>query len=746
MHLATPIRRRSAPAHAPRQPPIPIRAAPPRAQPLRKAGCSCGGGCPSCMAREITGPDHPAEREADAVAARVISMTGADTIASVQRMEETLPIASLNSVPPLHLKCSDNTQVSAGAPERAAAAVTGGGRPLSAEESAYFEPRFSRDFSAVRIHDNGPANDAARAINARAYTLGQNIAFAPNQYISGSQAGRRLMAHELTHTIQQAHTPHALQREPGAPEKMPETSTKIRAANPAERREFAEMATKFLRGQREHFLYLVNSDLNKMLEMMKQAAQGGLRAIKGIDGTDDLAEKLRTEYLDSVRILITSRTKKSADPDTPPPTVLELYERHRDAILAFALLKHKADPGAGELTAELNRPLPGRASADERARHKAINAARRNLRVVTSTLTNDITRYFDTKAGKMTVPLPANTVARFAGNIPKKLQRGLQSLAADLHGALLSTNTTALLALELSRFGGGYHLYRFTRLDLGTSLGTELLVEREGEIGVEGLNQEQRTQMRKRFNNFGFQSSGFNTADFDEVLIGLSEVPDGQLTSLGALKFQRSDTDPTTPKAGGDYSQTTHTIRLFNAAYSGGLVRLGSGVRPLSFAAASIVHEIGHALDLSTLRTTAIDTEAAQDALLAKFGTGGGGYDIPHRRDPRRQQYDALRGPLDTAQAAENAARSRSGARWTGGNVVDGKSLKPEFRAAAVRDGARVPTPKSLTGRGFPTTYPDPDSFWQEYFAESFSLFQTAPDLLQRMRPNVFAFMQAAFP
>jgi hypothetical protein len=69
------------------------------------------------------------------------------------------------------------------------------------------------------------------------------------------------------------------------------------------------------------------------------------------------------------------------------------------------------------------------------------------------------------------------------------------------------------------------------------------------------------------------------------------------------------------------------------------------------------------------------------------------------------------------------------------------RAAQPAFRAAAIRDGAAP-----ASGRGFPTTYPNPDSFWQEYFAEVFMLYQTSPDLLQRNRPNVYAFMLATFP
>ena len=86
---------------------------------------------------------------------------------------------------------------------RAAAAVGGGGRPLSRSERAWVEPRLGRDLSPVRIHDDAAAGAAARGINARAYTLRNHIAFAPGAYDAGSAEGRRLLAHELVHTIQQ---------------------------------------------------------------------------------------------------------------------------------------------------------------------------------------------------------------------------------------------------------------------------------------------------------------------------------------------------------------------------------------------------------------------------------------------------------------------------------------------------------------------------------------------------------------
>ncbi len=77
------------------------------------------------------------------------------------------------------------------------------GRPLDRATRNFMEQRFSHDFSRVRVHDDGAATESARTMAARAYTVGQHIAFAPGRYAPHSHAGRRLLAHELTHTIQQ---------------------------------------------------------------------------------------------------------------------------------------------------------------------------------------------------------------------------------------------------------------------------------------------------------------------------------------------------------------------------------------------------------------------------------------------------------------------------------------------------------------------------------------------------------------
>jgi len=87
--------------------------------------------------------------------------------------------------------------------EQRLATQKGKGRPLSAEVRAFMEPRFGADFSGVRIHTDGEATRLNRALRSKAFTHGQDIYFQSGEYNPDTPAGQRLLAHELTHTIQQ---------------------------------------------------------------------------------------------------------------------------------------------------------------------------------------------------------------------------------------------------------------------------------------------------------------------------------------------------------------------------------------------------------------------------------------------------------------------------------------------------------------------------------------------------------------
>ncbi|WP_197684524.1 eCIS core domain-containing protein [Mucilaginibacter mallensis] len=91
------------------------------------------------------------------------------------------------------------------------------GQTLSAGSRQFFEPRFGHDFSKVRIHTDSGAARSAQSINALAYTTGNNMVFNSGQYSPETSSGQRLMAHELTHVVQQGATKQSIQKADAGP-------------------------------------------------------------------------------------------------------------------------------------------------------------------------------------------------------------------------------------------------------------------------------------------------------------------------------------------------------------------------------------------------------------------------------------------------------------------------------------------------------------------------------------------------
>ncbi|MBO0860425.1 MAG: DUF4157 domain-containing protein [Chloracidobacterium sp.] len=119
------------------------------------------------------------------------------------------------------------------------------GQPLDVSTREFMETRFGHDFSRVRVHTDPRAADSARALDALAYTVGRDVVFGAGQYTKGSNESRKLIAHELTHVIQQGFTSQAIQRQPAnKPKKKATTNPKsiyeqIKKRNP----DLAELIT-----------------------------------------------------------------------------------------------------------------------------------------------------------------------------------------------------------------------------------------------------------------------------------------------------------------------------------------------------------------------------------------------------------------------------------------------------------------------------------------------------------------------
>ncbi len=84
---------------------------------------------------------------------------------------------------------------------------SGGGAPLDKDTRADMESRLGHDFGDVRVHTDSGAHESAKAVNAHAYTVGPNIVFQRDKYAPSSTDGRTMLAHELTHVVQQRSGP-----------------------------------------------------------------------------------------------------------------------------------------------------------------------------------------------------------------------------------------------------------------------------------------------------------------------------------------------------------------------------------------------------------------------------------------------------------------------------------------------------------------------------------------------------------
>lgn len=140
-------------------------------EPRVQRACACGGTCPRC--RTQPGPEPP-----------------------------RLQTKQLNSGDPAQ----------AAVPPVVNEVLRSPGRPLDPGPRAFMESRFGHDFGHVRVHADARAGASAQALEARAYTAGGDVVFAPGQYAPDGAEGRRLLAHELTHVVQQG-TPGTMPRD-----------------------------------------------------------------------------------------------------------------------------------------------------------------------------------------------------------------------------------------------------------------------------------------------------------------------------------------------------------------------------------------------------------------------------------------------------------------------------------------------------------------------------------------------------
>jgi hypothetical protein len=156
-------------------------------------GWAVHGGASRIQAKlAVNQPGDASELEADTVASQVMLMPesqagcpGSAKASSVARAQSAA--VDMQTAPP-----------------QVQQVLSRPGKPLDNQTRQFMEPRFGWDFSRIRVHSNEEAAQSAESIGARAYAVGENIAFAHGQYQPETHSGRLLLAHELTHTVQRS--------------------------------------------------------------------------------------------------------------------------------------------------------------------------------------------------------------------------------------------------------------------------------------------------------------------------------------------------------------------------------------------------------------------------------------------------------------------------------------------------------------------------------------------------------------
>lgn len=171
---------------------------------------------------KVNTPGDRYEQEADRIAGEVMAMPGRALWREGSSRHEdcpTCPAEQAGQLSPPIATVGNGTDGASEtfAPLTAPGVLRGPGQPLNGLARRFFEPRFGRDLSQVRVHTDPLAAEASRALNARAFTVGRHVFFGAGEYGPENSGGQRLIAHELAHTLQQAHSAVQIQRSNGSP-------------------------------------------------------------------------------------------------------------------------------------------------------------------------------------------------------------------------------------------------------------------------------------------------------------------------------------------------------------------------------------------------------------------------------------------------------------------------------------------------------------------------------------------------
>jgi hypothetical protein len=173
-------------------------------QPIGKHSPEAISLLPMQAALEVSQPSDPLEQEADRVARQVARAVSSDTGSTCEDALELSAAKNVTVRERFARKATGDRQQDQDFSAIVASGLKGGGQPLDTGTRNLMERSFGHCFDQVRVYTDDSAGQSAETVAARAYTVGSNIVFKSSEYNPGTDSGRQLLAHELTHVIQQS--------------------------------------------------------------------------------------------------------------------------------------------------------------------------------------------------------------------------------------------------------------------------------------------------------------------------------------------------------------------------------------------------------------------------------------------------------------------------------------------------------------------------------------------------------------
>ncbi len=557
---------------------------------------------------------------------------------------------------------------------------------LPARTRLEMEEALGADFGQVRVHTGPHAEASAHALRAQAFTQGRDIFFNAGRYDPRGTAGRRLVAHELVHVLQQADSGQSAIQRQSELETLPE----------AERKKVRVLTS------------LIGPEARAILEkdyllLTSRTLPAGLT----VQFAASVAAARRPGLTNVVGALV--GPSQAGGSILPRNSETELAMPVAQAIFRFTRVDHAATPAAGGTPAV---PTGGPAPAAPTGGPAPLAPKQDTTPPVTPPVTPPATvpQVPVTPATAAPAPVPEIVLVEEIGALPapvKPMAEAFPGPFSEAQGPLPERDAEKMR--DCLADGADIDACRRIVLGIGAPPSTPITLA-AGAFEV-------RTVKMKR-------AANWKEDDWRAVTSALEALPDIALKQAEGVTFVREAVKvckpeelaakTCSPNRSGETNAVNKTITIFDSAFAASDTRFGTA----TWLQQTVAHEIGHEADYRPLGAAFSQFQKSKDEskVLAARTRSGSAF-VKHAQKGR-----------NLYQVTE----------------VGGGATKGTFREAAISDGLQVTNnDKQITGGGV-TAYGETN--WGELFAESFALYMVDPDVLKAIRPNCFAYLEKTYP